>query len=151
MRYPLWSPSNASEVSSLFVVYPGKCVVLSAVGLADTATQTEASFRTKQMVCVERLLYEPMKQTTRRSADDCGCDWIIDVSARMAIEVSGDAVSVGGCHWTMDSCDNVKIVGLPGTYRLRLNDPTAGGVAQVYAELYDASQIPAQLFGMFFQ
>lgn len=149
MRYPLWEPSNVSEVSSLFVVHPGKCVLLAATGLSEYVTQTEAGFRAPQMVCVERLLFEFTKAALKPAG--CDCDWIFNPSASMAKGVMDDTVAVGKCYWTLSLCDNMGIVGLPGAYRLRLNDPTAVGTVQVYAELFDTSQIPSQMTSIFFQ
>ena len=148
MKYPLWGDPT-SETSSLFVVHPGKCVLLVAVGLEEYATQTDASFKTAQMVCVERVIHEFMPGAWKPVS--CDCDWVFCPDRPLAKEVSSEAVSVAGCHWTLSQCDNVGIVGLPGTYRLRLNDPTATDHIQVYAELFDASQIPVQMTNIFFQ
>lgn len=149
MRYPLWEPANTSEVSSLFVVHPGKCVLLAATGLQEYATQLEAGFRVPQMVCVERLLFEFTKAALKPAG--CDCDWIFNPAAPMAKNVMDDTVSVTGCYWSLTHCSNIRIVGLPGTYQLRLNDPTVVGQMQVYAELFDASQIPVQMSEIFFQ
>lgn len=148
MKYPLWGDPT-SETSSLFVVQPGKCVLLVAVGLEEYATQTEAAFKTPQMVCVERVLHEFMPGAIKPVS--CDCDWVFRYDRPLAKEVASEAVSVGGCRWALSQCDNVGIVGLPGTYRLRLNDATATDQIQVYAELFDASQIPAQMTSIFFQ
>lgn len=146
MKYPLWAPTNTSEVSSLFVVQPGKCVVLSATGLQEYATRLEAGFRVPQMLCVERLLFDFAPSAIEKFS--CGCDWIFDP---VATKVMDDVVSVSGCYWALTHCNNIRIVGLPGTYHLRLNDGTAVGTVQVYAELFDASQIPVQMSEIFFQ
>ena len=148
MKYPLWE-NPVSEVSSLFVVHPGKCVLLAAVRLDEYATQTEAGFRVPQQICVERVICEFLPGTIKPRF--CDCDWVFNLDRQMAVEVSSETVSVGGCSWTMSKCDNVGIVGLPGTYRLRVNDATATDHIQVYAELFDASQIPVQMSGVFFQ
>ena len=52
--------------------------------------------------------------------------------------------------WTLEPCHNLGIIGIPGAYRLRLNDATAVGTAQVYAEFYDVSAIAPQAYGAFF-
>ena len=47
-------------------------------------------------------------------------------------------------------CCNIGIIGVPGTYRLELNDTTAIGVAQVYAELIQVNKLPVQIKDLFF-
>lgn len=145
MRYALWEPDNLSVESSFFLVPPHKCVLLSAVRFEQFKHREDASFRVPQMACVERMLYDYIPPKAR-----CN-DFVFIPSLVMGEEVASDTVSSGGCYWSLSMCDNMKFVGLPGTYRLRLNDPTAVGTAQVYAELFDYEQIPPQMAGMFFQ
>ena len=145
MRYALWEPDNLTVESSFFLVPPHKCVLLSAVRFEQFKHREDASFRVPQMACVERMLYDYIPPKAR-----CN-DFVFIQSLVMGEEVASDTVSSGGCYWSLSMCDNMKIVGLPGTYRLRLNDPTAVGTAQVYAELFDYEQIPPQMAGMFFQ
>ena len=134
MRYALWEPDNLTVESSFFLVPPHKCVLLSAVRFEQFKHREDASFRVPQMACVERMLYDYIPPKAR-----CN-DFVFIPSLVMCEEVASDTM-----------CDNMKFVGLPGTYRLRLNDPTAVGTAQVYAELFDYEQIPPQMAGMFFQ
>lgn len=145
MRYALWEPDNLTVESSFFLVPPHKCVLLSAVRFEQFKHREDASFRVPQMACVERMLYDYIPPKAR-----CN-DFVFIPSLVMCEEVASDTVSSGGCYWSLSMCDNMKFVGLPGTYRLRLNDPTAVGTAQVYAELFDYEQIPPQMAGMFFQ
>lgn len=148
MRYALWSPENLTQVSSSFVVDPARCVLLTAVGLDEYKTQTEASFKVAQMVCVERLLFDPLPHDFENNG--CGCTWIFD-STPMAKGVPPEPVTVNGCSWSLSHCNNTRLVGLPGTYRLWLNDATAIGKVQVYAESFALHQIPPQVGGLFFQ
>lgn len=145
MRYALWEPDNLTVESSFFLVPPHKCVLLSAVRFEQFKHREDASFRVPQMACVERMLYDYIPPKARCNA------FVFIPSLVMGEEVASDTVSSGGCYWSLSMCDNMKFVGLPGTYRLRLNDPTAVGTAQVYAELFDYEQIPPQMAGMFFQ
>lgn len=148
MRFALWSKDNDTLTSSLIYVPPRKCVLLAAVDFAEFKFSQEASFRTKQCVCVERLVYDmlPEQLGVQRS----GCDWVYELTRPLAAEVGVLTVATGGCPWMLDSCDNLRIIGLPGTYRLRLNDSTAIGTAQVFAEQFDYNQIPPQISGLFF-
>lgn len=148
MRFALWGKDNDTLTSSLFNVPPRKCVLLTAVDFAEYKYSTEVSFRTKQCVCVERLVYEMLPE--QLGTPSCGCDWIFDPKRALAQEVGVISVASYGCNWELDSCNNVRILGLPGTYRLRLNDATALGTAQVYAEQFDYTQLPPQISGLFF-
>lgn len=148
MRIALWSPDNLTTVSSYFVVAPSRCVLLSAVGLSEYKTQTEASFRATQLVCVERTLFDPLPRDFAEGG--CGCDWVF-TERQMAKESATESVAVDGCSWSLSYCNNNRIVGLPGTYRLRLNDASAIGEVQVYAESFAINQIPPQVSGLFFQ
>lgn len=145
MRYALWEPDNLTVESSFFLVPPHKCVLLSAVKFEPYKLRTDSSFRVEQMACVERMLYDYVPPKNRNG------EFVFVPSLVMGKEVASDTVTSGGCYWSLSACDNMKFVGLPGTYRLRLNDPTAVGIAQVYAELFDYEQIPPQIAGMFFQ
>lgn len=149
MKYALWDKDNTTLVSSYFLVPPHKCVLLSAIGFKQFKQQSEASFRGPQLVCVERLLYTFNKQAFKSLRD---CDWIfLPRLSATEEEVANEGVASCGCYWSLDMCNNMKFVGLPGTYRLHFNDPTMVGEAQVYAELYDYEQIPPHIAGMFFQ
>lgn len=148
MRFALWSADNTTLTSSLFYVPPRKCVLLSAVNFAEFKFSQESSFRTKQCVCVERLLYDLLPE--QLGIPKCGCDWVFEPVRPLAAEVGVLSASTNGCFWTLDSCDNLRIIGLPGTYRLRLNDSTAIGTAQVFAEQFDYAQLPPQISGLFF-
>lgn len=149
MRYPLWPKGVTTLESALFVVPAGGAVVLTAVGFEQYKTQESGEAKTEQQACVQRVLHEFTPDALR--CCDGPCEWIYVLSRPMAREISSEVVSIGGCGWSLSMCDNLRILGIPGTYRLELNDSAALGVAQVYAELYNIDQIAPQVVGPFFQ
>ena len=78
------------------------------------------------------------------------CDWIFDIDNTRAEEVVDQIVQTCDGTWTLSACNNLGIIGVPGSYRLELNDPTAIGEAQVYAELIKVSELPPQISNLFF-
>lgn len=151
MSQPLWSEINRTMYSSIFNVPPGKVCVLFASKLKREKYRVDNSeFASPQTVCVRRLVHNfDQVKFTRRS--DCGCcDWIFDVDAYSADMVADEVVDTG-CCWSLTREKNLGIIAVPGTYRLEINDSTAIGEAQVYADLYDAKNFPTQAGNLFFQ
>lgn len=148
MLRPLWDKTNTTLYSSIFCVPAGQVCVLFASGLEMNKVRTDASeLVAPQMVCVRRLLhgYDGISPRT-----DGQCGWIFDISQVRAEKLVDELVLTCGCAWQLTACRNIGILGVPGHYRLELNDATAIGVAQIYAELYDANSIPLQVQGLFF-
>lgn len=149
MSVPLWSPENTSVYSSVFSVAPGKVIVLWAADFPRFKFQVENEPRTPARACVRRLVHEfggalPV-------AKKSGCDWLLDFgNIRSELAADIDVVS-NGCTWSLDKCDCVKAIGVPGVYQLELNDSTIVGTAQVYAEQYDVAQLAPQVRDIFFQ
>lgn len=150
MSYPLWASTNQTMFSSVFNVPPGKVCVLFASKLQrDKYRVDNSEFLSPQSVCVRRLVHSfDQVKFTRRS--DCSCDWIFDVDAYSA-DVVADEIVDTGCCWTLTRDNNLGIIAVPGTYRLELNDSTAIGEAQVYADLYSAENFPIHAGKLFFQ
>ena len=147
MLKPLWDQSNTSLFSSIFNVPPGNVCVLFASGLLlQKVRSTADDIIGPQVVCIRRLLhdYEGLKATP----DVCG--WTFNIDNVHADKIVDMLVQTCGYPWQLTSCRNIGIIGVPGHYRLELNDSTAIGVAQVYAELYDIKSIPLQVQGLFF-
>lgn len=146
---PLWSELNDTVLSDVFHVPAGKCAVLFASGLAEDKVRRSAEeFKGPQTVCVERLVLASSVGDPVAPCDgQCGPSSVRPMSAR--VEAS-DVVESCVMPWTLEPCHNLGIIGIPGAYRLRLNDATAVGTAQVYAEFYDVSAIAPQAYGAFF-
>lgn len=145
--HPLWSPLNKTQYSSVFAVFPGQCCVLHAAHLEEWKVRQEAQeILVPQTICVRRLIHE-YKDIPR---EDCPCNWIFDIKAVYAELVDDHPVITCNGPWQLTRCRNLGIIGVPGTYRLELNDVTAIGEAQVYAEIFDLSSFAAQVKDLFF-
>lgn len=145
----LWQKNNRTMYSSVFNVPAGYCVTLFATGLLDEKVRQSAEeFTVPQIVCVRRLVHEYEKAQTILCEGCCG--YIFDLANVRADTINDGLVSTCGRPWQLDPCRNIGIIGVPGTYRLHINDATAVGVAQVYADWYRASQIPSQVESLFF-
>lgn len=145
----LWQPTNNTLYSNVFSVRPGYCAVLFAVGLLEEKVrQSAAEFTVPQAICVRRLVYdfERLKLTRCTSC----CDDIYDIDAATAKTVGDECVAVSGCNWVLTPSNNLAVIGIPGAYKLQLNDATAIGEAQVYAEWYPNDAIPPHVANVFF-
>ena len=146
---PLWSDSNSTLLSSVFIVPPGRAVLLFASGLLDERVRTSASqFKGPQAVCVERVVFGVDAPAVPASRDGCAC--VVDGSLPSAAMKAFEQVQTCSLPWMLEPCRNIGVIGIPGTYRLRLNDATAIGTAQVFAEWFDFDAIAPQAYGAFF-
>ena len=145
--YPLWSPTNNTVFSSVFFVPPGQCCILYATNFAaERYRDTASEFSAPQLVCVKRLVHE----FVAKDRSNLKCNWIFDINNAAAEEVADQVVHTCDGSWTLGACNNIGIIGVPGTYRLELNDATAVGRAQVYADLIEANKLPVQITNLFF-
>lgn len=145
MNIPLWSPSNKTMYSDVFNVAPGKACVLFAVRFEREKVRVDNSeFVSPQAVCVRRLIHSTGLVYNRTAT----CDWV--ASATEASEVGDEPVQVCGACWMLTQSNNIRIIGVPGTYRLELNDATAVGIIQVYADIVPANSLPPQIQNLFF-
>lgn len=143
----LWSPSNNTLYSSVFNVPPGQVCLLFADGLSPQKVRISAEeIVVPQTVCVRKLLFG--FEGIKPEADLCG--WIFNIDSVQVDTLVDSLVHTCGLPWQLTSCRNIGIVGVPGNYRLELNDTTAIGTVQVYAELFDAKSIPLQVKDLFF-
>ena len=146
---PLWGELNDTMWSDVFHVPAGKCAVLFATGLSSEKARVSAEeVKGPQMICIERVglaadVGEPVAPCDGR----CGPAASRDMDARLQF---ADLVESCATPWTLEPCRNIGIIGIPGAYRLRLNDATAIGTAQVYVEFYDSAAIAPQVYGAFF-
>lgn len=146
---PLWEPSNTSMDSSIFRVNAGQAVLLFATGFAAEKYRESASeVAAPQMACINRLLYSAANLSEHKTHK--GCDYVFNSLSIRPEQAEDELVVVNGCGWNLTACNNLRFIGVPGFYRLHLNDATAVGTAQVYADIYDAHNLPSQIAGMFF-
>lgn len=153
----LWADDNPTELSSAFHVPAGKVCVLHATGFADERVRTDAEqIVTEQAVCVHRIIAHEPEQGVYAPFDDpylpCGWiyDWTIVGTKEDGAVLGEEEIYTCGSPWQLTKCRNIGIIGVPGDYRLKLNDETAIGVVQVYAELYNVADIPHQIAPLFF-
>lgn len=144
----LWTPENTSLYSSIFNVPAEQVCILYAANLEQWAYRADAaSIKSAQAVCIRRLLFD-YAPPTETQKDSCG--WVFAVDSIHSEKIMDTVVQTCGLPWQLTMCRNIGIIGLPGSYRLELNDSTAIGTAQVYAECYKASVIPPQVQNLFF-
>ena len=147
---PLWGELNDTLWSDVFYVAPGWCAVLFAAGLQqEKARKSADEFKGPQVVCVERLVFEAGKASPAEPSA-CGC--IREFPAALSAKLkSAEHVETCSLPWELEPCRNLGVIGIPGAYRLALNDATAVGDVQVYAEFYEAGAVAPQAYGAFFQ
>ena len=147
---PLWLEANDTLYSSHFFVKPGWSAVLFAANLSEEKVRKSASeFKGPQMACVERLIYKFRRPEPK--PDCCGiCSHVFEVSLPEAELKAADYVETCSLPWTLEPCRNIGVIGIPGIYRLKLNDATAIGEAQVYVEFHPHKAIAPQVYGAYF-
>lgn len=147
MSIELWSPTNKTLFSSVFTVPQFKVCLLFGANFQLEKYRTDASeFVSPQAVCVRRVMHGFVAPDT--SLESCG--WVFDIDSVRADMIVDEVVATCGSPWQLTLCRNIGIIGLPGSYRLELNDSTALGTLQVYAELYEANSFPTQIKDLFF-
>lgn len=144
----LWPETNRTLFSDVFSVPPGQVCLLFAANFERYKYRVDATEpATAQVVCVRKLLHSFNKDT---GDTPLPCGFVFDTGSIKA-EILADTLVYGSNGtWSLNRCRNIGLIGLPGSYRLELNDATAVGVAQVYAELYDADKIPLHVKDLFF-
>ena len=147
---PLWDGSNDTLFSSVFVVPPGWSVVVFATGLlSEKVRRSAAEFKGPQLLCVERLVFRcDAPKVSAPQCDGC-CSYVLGAMPIAELD-SAELVETCFLPWVLEPCRNIGAIGIPGTYRLRLNDATAIGAVQAYAEWYEHGAIAPQAYGLFF-
>lgn len=147
MSIELWAPTNKTLFSSVFTVPPMKVCLLFGANFELEKFRVDASeFVSPQAVCVRRVMHGFVAPDVSRES----CGWVFDIDSVRADMIVDEVVTSCGAPWQLTLCRNIGIIGLPGSYRLELNDSTALGKLQVYAELYDADSFPTQIKDLFF-
>lgn len=142
---PLWGPKNLTQQSTVFHVRPGQVAMLVASGMTKYKFQGAGESRQRQTFCVYRVLadYDIMQPAGVTAGSFC--DQVFDMAT-----VPADVVYVP-TGWQLTCLANTKIIGLPGSYQLELNDATAIGTAQVWLEILPMEKIPPQMADAFFK
>lgn len=145
---PLYESTNKTVFSSVFHVPPRQVCILYAYGLAKHKVRVDATeIQVPQQFCVRRLLHD---YDGSQQGVHLDCSWIFDINAVKADKIVDQVVKTCDKPWSLTRCRNIGIIGIPGTYRLELNDVTAIGNVNVYAELQDVDAIPSQVKDIFY-
>lgn len=141
----LFDHASTSQESRVFAVFPGRAVVLSGFG-----------FSKKQNVVAEGKPIQSQKAIIMKLSFDgsvfpegCTCEGELpDLSGIVRYQYVEDVTSCG--LWHLSACQNLRILSVPGTYRLRLNDPGAIGNVTVILNEYLNSELGYQPPNMYF-
>lgn len=145
----LWEVNNLTTLSSVFYVPVGQVALIMVSGLAAERVRKCAKQRVRpQAMCVRRIIYGFDKMPQQ---PDLSCGRVFDMNEVKVTTLVDDFVRTCGCGgWTLTSCKNLGIIGIPGAYRLELNDSTAVGTAQAYVEFIGVHKVPMQVKNLFF-
>lgn len=142
---PLWLPSNETQDSSVFKVCPGTVALLVATGFERFRTRTEAKeFESPQLACIHRLIFDYETVAVGALEPRSACDYLYEITQTLT-HVTDEVVWNKRCMWSIGGCDNTKIIAVPGTYYLHLNDASAIGQAQVWIDVYKTADMPIEL------
>lgn len=145
--HALWDDTNNTLHSSVFSVAPGNVCILYAADFPAKRVRTDAAEVGGPVVaCIRKILFG----FTPDEYQNLTCSWIFDTSRGKVDKLVDQLVTTCNGVWQMSMCRNIGIIGIPGTYRLELNDATVIGKAQVYAETLNASSIPLHVKDLFF-
>jgi hypothetical protein len=134
----LFDGDSKSQYSETFYLVPGWWGLLTAHGFnPDPVVVDPAEPKTLQMACVTRLR---MLYDERFVKTECGCGYGREMYPGM-VGFFEDPVVVRGCPWTLSACDTIRVLTVPGLYRLILNDPSAVGEVFVEFDAYTAGTI----------
>jgi hypothetical protein len=144
---PLWDDKNLTLYSSVFNIPTGQVGVLLASNMRAWNHRTDArEARTQQRVCVRRLLHE------WKGEEFPAPGFVVDPDVVKADKIVDTFIWTDcRCPWSMTMKSNIRIIGIPGHYRLELSDSTVIGVVQVYLELLRVESIPLQVSELFFK
>lgn len=78
---------------------------------------------------------EPENLLTNSGGGICG-QVLINPNAHFTV-IDEFPITAPNCEdWFLDSCSNIKLLDIPGCYRLVLNEPEAVGVVRVYLKFW---------------
>lgn len=149
---PLWQPANETQKSDVFCVCHGQVALLFATGLKSQKVRASSEQTAgPQLFCIKRLAF-PNKEIARflAAAPAGACDYVWDWR-QISAETVEETVATHGCCWELTSCNNLAVVGVPGSYYAYLNDTTATGTAQLYIEYHKIEELDPRIAGLYFQ
>lgn len=142
----LWDDSNDTLLSSYFEIPEGKVGLLFGVNFAEEIVRDTGQFETEQAVCVHKVYL-----TIDNLPQEVGCGGVLDFDKFDVKPYVDEEVLTCDGAWQLTKCHNIGIIGVPGTYQLKLNGrATDDGKPQVYLELHDVDSIAPQATGLFY-
>jgi hypothetical protein len=128
----LFDPFSTEFISPDFIVRPGEVLVLSAFNMTKDT-----------LAIVEKLRYGV---STMPQGVPCGGPADLNIGGQLQAE---DVTQCG--VWALGPCQNVGVLSLPGTYRLRLNDAAQAILGEVYIDAMrllasEMSAVPKELY-----
>lgn len=141
----LFSPDTVALESDLFTVFPGHVAILTAHAVPDTQHPSpfEGMPDEDSRILIERT------STPQGGLDIEAVKSTLDGVAILPKSVARYISTVySRCEWSLDACNNLKVITVPGVYRLRMTNKEMIGTTVVEATsiLNDqASQIPDSL------
>lgn len=147
----LWEPTNLTMFSSVFTVPEGMSCVLTAHNFRRKRFRSSAQeIKGPQVACVRRILFGFNPEKEVGEAGHNQCEYIYTLPQSGVEKLTDQPVTTENGVWQLSTCRNLAIIGLPGIYRLELNDATVVGDAQVYAEWRKSSSIPLHMQPLYF-
>jgi hypothetical protein len=135
--YSLFDEHSISVQSPWFHLFPGNVVQFIASNfmydVLDHSVTPPKRKGCRQEASVHQLILngESLAQIT---TNVCGCQ--PQLTSNIGIIDDIELATLGAdClpdDWTLTSCNNMRLLDIPGVYRLELNDPDMLGVARVY-------------------
>lgn len=142
----LWDDSNDTLQSSYFEVPAGKVGLLFGINFDDEIERDTGDFVTPQTVCVHKVYLD-----TDDLPQEVGCGGVLNFDKIVVLPYMDEEVLHCGEPWQLTSCNNIGIIGVPGTYYLKLNGRgTSGEKPQVYLELHNAKSIAPKATELYF-
>jgi hypothetical protein len=144
---PLFDTTSLSVESDVFCITPGWFGLFSAFGFKSVKVQLEPGKpKGRQAACLSQVLTR-----TVIVPEELPCGVVREVGSDRRVEIIAEGpVTANGCMWSLSACETMKILDVPGLYRLTLNDKAATATVQVYVRYYPLDRLsrdPALYFG----
>jgi hypothetical protein len=138
--YHIFDERSVSQESAPFRLLPGHVAEIMAFGFTSQPFRRDPDEAfMQQEACIHRVYY-----TETELPEYCPCTGlslpkIADYRGKILIE---GHISNKGCFWSLNYCNNLVLIDIPGVYRLILNDPNAPGNVHIYLRSYSKSELP---------
>lgn len=131
--------------SRAFMIKPGEVGVVRGTGFKRFKTHPDnTQTRVHDVACLQWLLYEDggLPESVECSGH------IIDFSKYKGRLIAAENLSINGCNYALEMCNNVMMIDIPGQYRFVLNDESSIGSVRIFLNVYGKEEFPRSS-GMF--